>query len=80
MKTKRFLLFGGEYYYPLGGWGDFIQDFATADEAKEYAKSLGGNWLHIIDTVERRRLNGLVADWNGVVTWNKEWEGDGTIP
>lgn len=30
---KRYLLFAGDNYYPLGGWDDFEGDFDTADEA-----------------------------------------------
>lgn len=31
---KKFLLFGHDTYYPSGGWGDFIGDFDTIEEAQ----------------------------------------------
>ena len=39
---KRFLVFGGEDYYPHGGWGDFIDSFDTIEEAKSCAQQRFG--------------------------------------
>lgn len=44
---KRFLLFYGDYYYPLGGWKDFKGSFGTLQDAKD--KACVCDWLHIID-------------------------------
>ena len=44
---KRYLLFGGGYYYPMGGWLDFEDSYDTIDEAKE---NLFGDWCHLIDS------------------------------
>lgn len=50
---KRYLLFGGEWYYPSGGWGDFVDSFDTKEQAFEVAKSSQFSyleWCHIIDS------------------------------
>lgn len=44
---KQFLLFGGDNYYPSGGWGDFKGSFDTVSEAVESRG--GGDWWHIVD-------------------------------
>lgn len=50
---KQFLLFGGDTYYPSGGWGDFIQSFNTNEEAQIAANLLHHaqqlQWYHIVD-------------------------------
>lgn len=33
---KRYLLFAFSDYYPCGGWSDFVKDFDTVDELREY--------------------------------------------
>lgn len=48
---KRFLLFGGDQYYPGGGWEDFVESFRTLDEAVEFEKPSGHReWWHVVDT------------------------------
>lgn len=50
---KRYLLFIGLHYYPLGGWDDFKDSFDTVEEAKQYFTDLDmgcGAWSQIIDT------------------------------
>lgn len=47
---KRFLVFSGDYYYPSGGWDDFVNAFETLDEALKGVKDARGDWAHIIDT------------------------------
>lgn len=34
-KLKRFLAFWGNVYYPSGGWGDFLEDCESFEEAKQ---------------------------------------------
>jgi len=46
---KRFLRFEGYDYYPSGGWGDFVGDYDTLEEARAVERQLWG-WLHIVDT------------------------------
>lgn len=55
---KRYLLFGGNNYYPLGGWGDFKESFDSIEEAKTVAEERiysdceywDLEWFHIVDT------------------------------
>lgn len=50
---RRYLLFGGADYYPLGGWNDFVGSYNTYEEAYEHKKlgrSQGYEWTHIVDT------------------------------
>lgn len=44
---KRYLLFAGNYFYPLGGWNDFVGDYDTIEEALQYAVK---EWWHIVDS------------------------------
>ena len=49
---KRYALFAGEFYYPCGGWEDFVQAFDTSKEAHDYFKTNKkqcGNWYQVID-------------------------------
>jgi hypothetical protein len=56
---KRYLLFAGQYYYPGGGWADFIGSYdAVAEAEAEGAKRRMGprgveypvwDWFHVID-------------------------------
>lgn len=53
---NSFLLFGGEVYYPGGGWTDYCGEFASVDEAYEAGKrDFGGNmeWFHVVDFKKR---------------------------
>lgn len=44
---KRYLAFGGDSYYPTGGWMDFSGAFATITEAQ--AAVAHCDWWHVID-------------------------------
>jgi hypothetical protein len=46
---KRYLLFAGENYYPLGGWFDYEVSFDTVDEAIA-AVPASAEWWHVVDT------------------------------
>jgi hypothetical protein len=50
---KRFLVFYGDDYYPMGGAEDLAGDFDTREaaitSAKEAQKEHGG-WAHVLDT------------------------------
>lgn len=46
---KRFLLFCGADYYPSGGWGDFVGDFETMEEALERKNVINEEWFQIVD-------------------------------
>ena len=47
---KRFLLFGGDCYYPCGGWDDFVSDFETLHDAEAAVEQLPEDWHQIVDT------------------------------
>lgn len=54
---KRYALFAGHEYYPVGGWHDFQGTFDTIEEAKEAARpqripgqpTSSWDWWHVID-------------------------------
>jgi aminoglycoside phosphotransferase (APT) family kinase protein len=52
---KRYILFAGEYYYPGGGWTDFVGSFATVEEAvadykaRETADPYRWDWYQVLD-------------------------------
>lgn len=54
---KRFLLFACDQYYPLGGFDDFVKDFGTLEEAKDWALITRGDSAHIVDTYTRERFD-----------------------
>jgi len=49
---NRFLLFAGSYYYPSGGWNDFVQSFESLESAKDYiiTNVSGYDWIQIVDS------------------------------
>lgn len=55
-KHKRYLLFAGHNYYPLGGFNDFHDSFKSIDSAKKW---FGSNHSKISDS--------YVAHWGQVV-------------
>jgi hypothetical protein len=53
LTRKRYALFSGEHYYPLGGFDDYGASFDSLEEAIQVAKALkGGCWWHIVDLNE----------------------------
>lgn len=48
---KRFGVFAGQDYYPLGGWADFKASFDTAEEARDYIDYTyqAWDWYEIVD-------------------------------
>lgn len=54
---KRYLVFAGSRYYPAGGWGDFISDFDSMQEAMAFIEPKYSpdyeseyDWYHIVDS------------------------------
>ena len=47
-KVKNFILFGGDRYYPSGGWEDYVNSYETLEEARMYAKDRY-DWWHVLD-------------------------------
>lgn len=55
---KRYAVFKGSDYYPIGGWGDFVQAFETLEEARaELKRPPVHNWSHIVDLQELREVD-----------------------
>jgi hypothetical protein len=68
----RFLVFGGDYYYPCGGWEDFQDSFDSFEEAQNLARKLIEGeevnthgyiyyssiceWAHIVDAATSMKL------------------------
>lgn len=57
--TKQFWLFAGDYYYPGGGFHDFVNSYDTREEAEEEALIVlrdpgyvrkKYDWYHIFDS------------------------------
>lgn len=57
MNNKPFLLFGGDTYYPSGGWHDFIGAFSTFEEAYNFTSHCLIDWAHIVETTTGRVVN-----------------------
>lgn len=55
---KRFLVFAGSSYYPLGGWDDMVNSFDTEKEALLFVTSIDESWYQIVDTVTGNILRG----------------------
>lgn len=49
MMSDRFLLFGGDTYYPLGGWADFKGSFPNVKQAVAEAARWGWGWYQVVD-------------------------------
>ena len=46
----RFLIFGGDVYYPLGGWGDFVDTAPSLETAYQVIlKAPSYEWYEIVD-------------------------------
>lgn len=56
---KRYALFGGLTYYPVGGWDDFVASFDTPEEAEKL----------VMATNRKDRQDGRVRtyEWHQVV-------------
>lgn len=48
--TKRFLLFSGDSYYPLGGFWDCNHSFDTLEESVDFALKSDCDWYHVVDS------------------------------
>ena len=53
MKPRRYCLFAGPEDNPAGGWGDFVESFATLEDAIARGKAFTGGdhnkWFSVID-------------------------------
>jgi len=46
---KRFLLFGGKFQFPAGGWRDLKGQFDTEEDASDASDDDELEWWHIVD-------------------------------
>jgi hypothetical protein len=63
---KRFLLFAGQQYYPVGGWDDFVSSFETIEEAKKYPIAEIDDWVQIVNLqtgTNYERSNYAHSEW-----------------
>jgi len=49
VKPKRYLVFGGDSYYPSGGWSDLIGSADTLEDANAAVTASDNDWHSIID-------------------------------
>ncbi len=63
---KRYLLFGGEIYYPRGGWNDLHGNADSIQELKDLPVAPFIDWMHIVDLHE-----GKIVHW-----WCKDERSD----
>lgn len=58
MRMRRYFLFGGDRFYPLGGFYDFQGDYDTVEEAVKRGNSRGWDWWHIWDSKKKELVLG----------------------
>lgn len=46
---KRYLVFAFDYYYPGGGWNDFVSAHDTVEEAQKAGKDKNLDCYQIVD-------------------------------
>ncbi len=55
---NKYLLFGGKFQSPKGGWGDFLASFKTYSSAVEYYEMLKRSgefaWVDVVDISEMK--------------------------
>lgn len=54
--NNRYLLFAGDFYYPRGGWADFVFSSNILDKVVERAANLKGDWFQIVDVLQNKIL------------------------
>ena len=47
---KKYLLFAGSDFYPMGGWEDLIGTSDDLNKLAEKARERHRDWYHIVDT------------------------------
>lgn len=51
LRSRRFWLFAGKNYYPLGGMDDFVGSFDSVREAQDFVeKGDFYQWYQVLDT------------------------------
>lgn len=66
---KRFLLFTSDFYYPRGGWSDFVASYDALDDARGEAllrlRAKKDDFAHVVDTDTEKEV--WSAELNGNV-------------
>ena len=70
----RYLLFKGDDYYPLGGWGDFEGSFDTIKEAQEAFKLDITDWANIVDVSMMKEVSRYEHETD---RYPSQWRRDG---
>lgn len=70
---KKFLLFAGETYYPLGGWEDLRGDFDSIEDARD---KLSGHddWYQIVDRHSGKVMKAMWRSVNGWIDKTKDFK------
>jgi len=58
----RYLLFGGDNYYPGGGWNDFLEHSDDLEYIRRCIPIHGTDWWQIVDTKTREVTEGKRQD------------------
>lgn len=45
-----FLLFAVDFYYPAGGWEDYIGRYDSVERAEALLSNIGCDWYHIVES------------------------------
>lgn len=53
---KRYMLFGGSFYYPSGGIGDLVMSSDELDELMKRAIDNQLDWWHIYDCKKQEQV------------------------
>jgi hypothetical protein len=68
---ERYLVFGGDFYYPAGGWADCLGSYGSVDAAKLAAEAANVLWAHIVDG----NIGSIILKGSSKGTWItiQEW-------
>ena len=66
---KRFIVFGGDNYYPTGGAGDCIGSFDTKDEAVEHVNKWTEDEIQNVMKVHKTDRNAILRSWMKPDIW-----------
>ncbi len=60
----KYKLFSGDFFYPSGGYGDFIGSFETVQECIDFVEKtpLNFEWSHIVEE-DRIILEATKQNW-----------------
>ena len=71
---KKYMLFGGDQYYPLGGMSDFIDSYDDTEKLLEHVRSEQFDWWHVLD---RRTMEFVNLPGSEEMHWASAENGQG---